>query len=143
MMRDAPDSGPSRPEASPSVATPEASGIRHAAAAGLPIHDRGAGSPRPEPDEFETFYRKHEPAGRDRQADSALLFAYYLQQRGGADALELRDLLRCCMRVGVDTRNFNRTLGQLTRRGLLETVRHGHAYRLSPHGVTAVEQQIS
>jgi len=46
-------------------------------------------------------------------------------------------------KVGVDTRNFNRTLGRLTRRGLFETVRHGHAYRLSPHGLAAVEQQIA
>ncbi len=88
------------------------------------------------------FFRRHEPQGADRQADAALLFAYYLQTQQGASSLELGDLIRCCIRTGVDTRNFNRTLGTLTRRGLLETVRHGRAYRLSEHGVAAVEQRL-
>jgi len=103
-----------------------------------------APAPEPAPEsDLVSFFRENEPGGRDRQAESALLFAYFLQHREGVRALELGDLLRCCARVGVDTRNFNRTLGRLTRRGLFETVRHGHAYRLSPHGLAAVEQQIA
>lgn len=90
-----------------------------------------------------SFYRENEPAGQDRQADSALLFAYYLQRHEGLESLPLRDLIRCCIRAGVDTRNFNRTLGALTRRGLLETLRHGRAYRLSEQGVVAVEQRMA
>jgi len=93
-------------------------------------------------DGLEAFFRKHEPTGRDRQADAALLFAYYLQTHEGASALRLGDLIRCCIRAGVDTRNFNRTLGALTRRGLFTTLRHGHAYRLSEQGVAAVEQRL-
>lgn len=88
------------------------------------------------------FFRKHEPEGKDRQADAALLFAYYLHEREGLRALEIKDLIRCCIRTGVDTRNFNRTLGTLTRRGLFEPLRHGHAYRLSEHGVAAVEHRL-
>lgn len=94
------------------------------------------------PDELIRFYGRFQPQGLDRQSDAALLFAYYLQQREGLPALQLGDLIRCCIRAGVDTRNFNRTLGILTRRGYLETVRHGHAYRLSDHGVAAVESRM-
>jgi len=93
-------------------------------------------------DELLRFYGSFEPQGLDRQSDAALLFAYYLQQREGLPSLQLGDLIRCCIRAGVDTRNFNRTLGILTRRGFLETVRHGHAYRLSDHGVAAVESRM-
>jgi len=93
-------------------------------------------------DDLLTFYRRFQPADLDRQSDAALLFAYYLQRREGLDALQLRDLIRCCIRAGVDTRNFNRTLGTLTRRGYFETVRHGHAYRLSEQGVAAVESRM-
>ncbi|MHC4548781.1 MAG: hypothetical protein ACYTEZ_08375 [Planctomycetota bacterium] len=94
------------------------------------------------PDEITSFYESFEPGGLDRQADAALLFAYYLQRREGLRSLQLSDLIRCCIRAGVDTRNFNRTLGTLTRRGFLETVRHGHAYRLSGQGVAAVENRM-
>jgi hypothetical protein len=94
------------------------------------------------PDDLIRFYGRFQPQGLDRQSDAALLFAYYLQQREGLPSLQLGDLIRCCIRAGVDTRNFNRTLGILTRRGYLETVRHGHAYRLSEHGVAAVESRM-
>lgn len=101
-----------------------------------------AAAPAGAPDPLNDFFRDHPPRGKDRQAEAALLFAYYLQNREGMRALELRDLIRCCIRTGVDTRNFNRTLGTLTRRGLLETLRHGRAYRLSDQGVAAVENRI-
>jgi len=89
------------------------------------------------------FFRAHEPEGRDRQAQSALLFAYYMQEHEGRRVLDIGDLIRCCIRAGVDTRNFNRTLGGLTRRGLLQTLRHGHSYRLSEQGAAAVEQRVN
>lgn len=93
-------------------------------------------------DEVMTFYQSFEQSGPDRQADAALLFAYYLQRKEGLQSLRLGDLIRCCIRAGVDTRNFNRTVGTLTRRGFLETVRHGHAYRLSEQGVAVVENRM-
>ncbi|MHC4972676.1 MAG: hypothetical protein ACYTG3_10125 [Planctomycetota bacterium] len=93
-------------------------------------------------DEVMTFYQSFEQSGSDRQADAALLFAYYLQRKEGLRSLRLGDLIRCCIRAGVDTRNFNRTVGTLTRRGFLETVRHGHAYRLSEQGVAVVENRM-
>ncbi|MHC4133466.1 MAG: hypothetical protein ACYS0K_00640 [Planctomycetota bacterium] len=93
-------------------------------------------------DEVTTFYRSFEQSGPDRQADAALLFAYYLQRKEGLRSLRLSDLIRCCIRAGVDTRNFNRTVGTLTRRGFLETVRHGHAYRLSEQGAAVVENRM-
>lgn len=100
----------------------------------------------PEPaepaDEVMAFYQSFEPSGADTQADAALLFAYYLQRKEGLSSLRLGDLIRCCIRAGVDTRNFNRTVGTLTRRGFLETVRHGHAYRLSEQGVAVVENRM-
>jgi len=89
-----------------------------------------------------SFYASFDPGGRDRQSDAALLFAYYLQRKEGMNSLTLSDLIRCCIRAGVDTRNFNRTLGTLTRRGFLQTVRHGQAYRLSDQGVAAVESRM-
>jgi len=89
------------------------------------------------------FFRAHEPVGGDRQAGSALLFAYYLQEREGRRAVDIGDLIRCCIRAGVDTRNFNRTLGGLTRRGLLQALRHGHRYRLSEQGAKSVEQRVN
>ncbi|MCK6461457.1 MAG: hypothetical protein L6Q95_16375, partial [Planctomycetes bacterium] len=110
----------------------------HAAAAARPANNGGAEAA----DDLVRFYGRFQPQGLDRQSDAALLFAYYLQQREGLQALQLGDLIRCCIRAGVDTRNFNRTLGILTRRGYLETVRHGHAYRLSEHGVAAVESRM-
>ncbi|MHC4818266.1 MAG: hypothetical protein ACYTF8_09450 [Planctomycetota bacterium] len=93
-------------------------------------------------DEVMTFYQSFDQSGSDRQADAALLFAYYLQRKEGLRSLRLGDLIRCCIRAGVDTRNFNRTVGALTRRGFLETVRHGHAYRLSEQGVAVVENRM-
>jgi len=89
-----------------------------------------------------TFYGSFPVNGRDRQIDAALLFAYYLETREGKSPLGVGDLIRCCIRTGVDTRNFNRVLGTLTRRGFLETVRHGHAYQLSEQGVAAVESRM-
>lgn len=93
-------------------------------------------------DDLLRFYRGFRPQDLDRQSDAALLFAYYLQQRTGFSSLQIGDLIRCCIRAGVDTRNFNRTLGTLTRRGFLETARHGHGYRLSDQGVAAVESRM-
>ena len=101
-----------------------------------------AAAPPAEEDALTAFFRAHEPRGKQRQAEAALLFAYYLQKEEGMRALELRDLIRCCNRTGVDTRNFNRTLGALTRRGLLEPLRHGRGYRLSDQGRAAVENRI-
>ena len=93
-------------------------------------------------DELGRFFRSFQPAGMDRQSDAALLFAYFLQRREGLASLQLKDLIRCCIRAGVDTRNFNRSVGTLTRRGFLETVQHGQAYRLSARGVAAVESRM-
>lgn len=90
------------------------------------------------------FYRANEPTGRDLQGEAALLFAYYLQrhERVG-EPFKLGDLIRCCIHVGVDTRNFHRTLGTLARRGLLETLRRGQAYQLTEQGVATVESRLS
>jgi len=93
-------------------------------------------------DELLRFYQGFRPLDLDRQSDAALLFAYYLQQREGHSTLQIGDLIRCCIRAGVDTRNFNRTLGTLTRRGFLETARQGGGYRLSEQGVAAVENRM-
>jgi hypothetical protein len=101
-----------------------------------------AEAPAESADEVTTFYRSFEQSGQDRQADAALLFAYFLQRKEGLPALRLSDLIRCCIRAGVDTRNFNRTVGTLTRRGFLQTVRHGHAYKLSEQGVAVVENRM-
>jgi hypothetical protein len=108
------------------------------AATAAPPGNGGPGAP----DELIRFYGRFQPQGLDRQSDAALVFAYYLQQREGLPSLQLGDLIRCCIRAGVDTRNFNRTLGILTRRGYLETVRHGHSYRLSEYGAAAVESRM-
>ncbi len=110
---------------------------RPAPAHARPVHG-GTGAP----DDLLRFYRGFEPQDLDRQSDAALLFAYYLQRREGLSSLQIGDLIRCCIRVGVDTRNFNRTLGTLTRRGFLETARQGHGYRLSDQGVAAVESRM-
>ncbi len=93
-------------------------------------------------DDLLRFYQGFRPLDLDRQSDAALLFAYYLQQREGLSSLQIGDLIRCCIRAGVDTRNFNRTLGTLTRRGFLETARQGSGYRLSEQGVRAVESRM-
>jgi hypothetical protein len=89
-----------------------------------------------------TFYRTHARPGDDPQAEAALLFAYYLQRRMGLRSLRHGDLIRCCIRAGVDTRNFTQSLGVLARRGHLETVRSGHSYRLSDEGAEAVERRF-
>lgn len=112
-----------------------------------PVVEAAPPEPEAEPeatpkDQLLEFYRSIAPTGRDRQADAALLFAYYLQRKEGVSALALGDLIRCCIRAGVDTRNFNRALGVLTRRGFLETVRPGHAYRISDQGAAAVEGRM-
>ncbi|MHC4931332.1 MAG: hypothetical protein ACYTGV_03985 [Planctomycetota bacterium] len=104
--------------------------------------DSGSDDPATAEDELVSFYRSFRPHGRDRQSDAALLFSYFLQRKEGMDALALGDLIRCCIRAGVDTRNFNRALGTLTRRGFLEPVRPGHAYRLSDQGAAAVESRM-
>ncbi|HEX5136072.1 MAG TPA: hypothetical protein VFY93_03810 [Planctomycetota bacterium] len=138
-----------RPEAREALASPEPPAAP-AAEPALPATPTNGGHAAPRPgngggeaaDELIRFYGRFQPQGLDRQSDAALLFAYYLQQREGQTSLQLGDLIRCCIRAGVDTRNFNRTLGILTRRGYLETVRHGHAYRLSEHGVAAVESRM-
>jgi hypothetical protein len=93
-------------------------------------------------DELLSFYRAFKPVDLDRQSDAALLFSYWLQQREGFSPLLIGDLIRCCIRAGVDTRNFNRTLGTLTRRGFLETGAQGQGYRLSDQGVAAVENRM-
>jgi hypothetical protein len=93
-------------------------------------------------DELLSFFRGFHPVDLDRQSDAALLFAYWLQQREGFAPLLIGDLIRCCIRAGVDTRNFNRTLGTLTRRGFLESAAHGQGYRLSDQGVAAVENRM-
>lgn len=85
------------------------------------------------------FYRSFPAPRREEQAEAALLFAYYLQREEGLSALRLGDLLRCCMRAGVDSRNFHRSIGVLTRRGLIEEVRRGETYRISEQGVATVE----
>jgi len=96
--------------------------------------------PDAERDELVRFFRSFPTIRRDEQSEAALLFAYYLQRQEGLSSLKLGDLLRCCMRVGVDSRNFHRSLGVLTRRGLIEEVRRGEAYRISEQGVAAVEE---
>jgi len=130
----APINGDSAESLATEVAVPEPS-VELTAPAAEPAAAKPA-------DEVTTFYHSFEPSGPDRQADAALLFAYYLQRKEGLRSLRLSDLIRCCIRAGVDTRNFNRTVGTLTRRGFLETVRHGHAYRLSEQGVAVVENRM-
>lgn len=120
---------------------PEPDPVEENEAAEEPQVEAAQDNGRSESDGFLDFVRAHPPRGRDRQSDAALLFAYYLQCERGQSALRVGDLLRCCIRAGVDTRNFNHALGTLSRRGLFETVRPGKAYRLSPQGVAAVENR--
>lgn len=132
-------------EASPPV--PEAPSLPAPAAAEAPAAPMN-GTPAPvngdvdEPDELLRFYRGFQPQDLDRQSDAALLFAYWLQQHEGFSPLLIGDLIRCCIRAGVDTRNFNRTVGTLTRRGFLESAGHGQGYRVSDQGVAAVESRM-
>jgi hypothetical protein len=116
-------------------------GIRPApAASGDPAPESETNGSDPE-DNLLAFYNSFPPNG-DRQVDAALLFAYYLQTKEAKSALGVGDLIRCCIRAGVDTRNFNRALGTLTRRGFLESVRPGNAYQLSEQGIAAVESRM-
>lgn len=94
-------------------------------------------------DDLASFYRSFVPMDRDRQVDAALLFAYYLQRKQGFAEVNIADLLRACIRAGVDSRNFHRALGVLTRRGLLEELSQGKRYRISEQGVGAVEERMS
>ena len=65
-----------------------------------------------------------------------------MMAHAGQDTFGVGDLIRCCIRAGVDTRNFNRVLGSLTRRGLLETVHPGTSYRLTNQGISMVERRM-
>jgi hypothetical protein len=95
-------------------------------------------APEP-PDELVQFYRSFPSGGRDTQAEAALLFAYFMQQKQGVSALHLGDFVRCFVRAGVDSLNLHRALGVLSRRGHLET--HGGTYRLSDQGLAAVQER--
>jgi len=131
----------------PEVGMPEvAEDLPRAPANG--IHDRAAPAAPlavdrpPEPgDAFLEFCRSHPLRGKDQQSDAALLFAYWLHQREGVQALRLGDLLRCCIRAGVDTRNFNRAIGGLVRRNFLQPLENGSTYRLSEQGIAFVESR--
>ena len=92
-------------------------------------------------DGLRSFYLAHEPHGRDSQTDAALLLAYYLNRMEGRESLRVGDLVQSCIRAGVDTRNLNRPLGVLTRRGLLEQGA-GNTYRISSQGVQTVESRL-
>jgi hypothetical protein len=94
-------------------------------------------------DELVDFFRSLPPLDRDHQAHAALVFAYHLQKKEGMSALRLGDLLRCCIRAGVDSRNFHRALGVLTRRGLLAEVRRGESYRITDQGVATIEERLA
>ena len=94
-------------------------------------------------DELVEFFRALPPLDRDHQAHAALVFAYHLQTKEGMSALRLGDLLRCCIRAGVDSRNFHRALGVLTRRGLLAEVRRGESYRITDQGVATIEERLA
>lgn len=92
-------------------------------------------------DGLRDFYLENQPKGRDVQTDAALLIAYYLSQVEGRESLRMGDLVHSCIRAGVDTRNLNRPLGILTRRGLLEASA-GSTYRISSQGVRVVESRL-
>ncbi len=147
---EAPAAPPAPSEASPESTRqvapllPEADASpRPAPANGMHHPDTAVTAERPpEPgDEFLEFCRTHPLRGKDQQADAALLFAYWLHQREGVQALRLGDLLRCCLRAGVDTLNFNRAIGGLVRRKLLLPLENGTSYRLSEQGIAFVESR--
>lgn len=102
------------------------------AAAALGLHEE---------DGLRSFYLAHEPHSRDSQTDAALLLAYYLNRMEGRKSLRVGDLVQSCIRAGVDTRNLNRPIGLLTRRGLLEQGA-GNTYRISSQGVQTVESRL-
>jgi hypothetical protein len=89
------------------------------------------------------FFESVPPEEGEAQVDAALLFSYFLQQSEGRQGVTLSDLLRCCIRVGVDSRNFHEALGVLKQRGHLEQVRPGGVYRLSSAGIAAVEERLA
>ena len=97
----------------------------------------------PPADELVEFFRSLPPLDRDHQSHAALVFAYHLQKKEGMSALRLGDLLRCCIRAGVDSRNFHRSLGVLTRRGLLAEVRRGESYRITEQGAATIEERLA
>ena len=92
---------------------------------------------------LEDFFRS--VGGRESvdQTEAALLFAYFLQHDQGRDGVTLSDLLQCCIRAGVDSRNFHQVLHVLEDRGHLERGPAGSVYRLSPTGTTTVEERIA
>ena len=92
-------------------------------------------------DGLRAFLDRHPPRGRDRQTDAALLIAYYLQVGEQRASIRMGDLVGSCIRAGIDTRNLNRPIGVLTRRGLLEEA-PGNTYRISRQGVQAVEGRL-
>ncbi len=77
------------------------------------------------------------------QTEAALLFAYFLQHDQGRDGVTLSDLLQCCIRAGVDSRNFHEVLQVLEDRGHLERGPAGSVYRISQTGAAAVEERIA
>jgi hypothetical protein len=132
------DAAPAEPPPPEPPQPPPAEPVAAAAEAAPEPAPVAAGGNGEAHDEFLTFCRSHPPRGNDRQSDAALLFAYYLQRKAGMSTLRVGDLLRCCIRAGIDTRNFNRAIGTLSRRGLME-VHPGNSYRLSEQGIAAVE----
>ncbi|MEE8106304.1 MAG: hypothetical protein V3T86_12280 [Planctomycetota bacterium] len=90
-----------------------------------------------------SFFHSVPPIDRDRQAHAALVFAYHLHREEGVREVRIGDLLKCCIRVGVDSRNFHRAIGVLTRRSLLAEVRRGSSYRITDQGMAAIEERLS
>jgi len=95
------------------------------------------------PDALIPFFQSVPPMDRDRQAHAALVFAYHLHREEGLREVRIGDLLKCCIRVGVDSRNFHRAIGVLTRRSLLAEVRRGSSYRITDQGMAAIEERLS
>jgi hypothetical protein len=95
------------------------------------------------PDTLVSFFESVPAIDRDRQAHAALVFAYHLQREEGLSEVRIGDLLKCCIRVGVDSRNFHRAIGVLTRRSLLAEVRRGSSYRITDQGMAAIEERLS
>ena len=115
-----------------------------------PTEAAGSNGGPPEPERpgipaaaLEDFFRS--VGGRESvdQTEAALLFAYFLQHDQGRDGVTLSDLLQCCIRAGVDSRNFHQVLHVLEDRGHLERGPTGSVYRLSPTGATTVEERIA
>ncbi len=92
---------------------------------------------------LEDFFRSVRGRESVDQTEAALLFAYFLQHDQGRDGVTLSDLLQCCIRAGVDSRNFHEVLQVLEDRGHLERGPAGSVYRLSPTGAAAVEERIA